>query len=524
MIRIKGIRCKIEEKIDIYALAAKKLCVDKKRLKKVIISKKSIDARNKSKFAYVFDLDVLIDKEMKYLCKDVVLVEKEEYALPEKGRIELDWNPVIVGAGPAGLFCAYMLAKNGFKPIVIERGLEIEKRVQDVDNLWKKNIFKENSNVQFGEGGAGTFSDGKLNTLVKDKEWRMKEVFKIFVECGAPEEIMYEHMPHIGTDILRNVVVTMREKIVAYGGCFKYNSLMEDIIINDGKVEGIIVNGKVIKTNVLVLAIGHSARDTFKMLHEHGMEMVSKPFAVGVRIIHPQELVNHNQYPVNYSFLPPASYKLTYKSNSGRGVYSFCMCPGGYVVNARSTKSGICVNGMSNYQRDSGFANSAIVVTADNKDYGDGIFDGMYFQEKLEKKAYELGNGVIPVQRYGDYKNNTLNSVSLPLAFSGLTSMGDINQIFPSSINNALKEGIDYFQTKIEGFNSEDAIIAAPEARTSSPIRIIRNESGESSILGIYPCGEGAGYAGGITTSAIDGIKAFENIYQKYTTKKEIVS
>lgn len=523
MIRIKGIRCKIEEKIDIYALAARKLRVDEKRLKKVIISKKSIDARNKNKFAYVYDLDVLIDNETKYLNKDITLIENEEYVLPEKGRIELEENPVIVGAGPAGLFCAYMLAKNGFKPIVIERGQSVEKRVEDVDNLWKKNIFKENSNVQFGEGGAGTFSDGKLNTLVKDKAWRMKEVFKIFVECGAPEEIMYEHMPHIGTDVLRNVVVRMREKIIAYGGTFKYNALMEDIIIKDGKIDGIIVNGEVIKTKVLVLAIGHSARDTFKMLYEHGIEMISKPFAVGVRIIHPQELINHNQYPVNYSFLPPASYKLTYQSKSGRGVYSFCMCPGGYVVNARSTKSGICVNGMSNYKRDSGFANSAIVVTVNNNDYGDGIFDGMYFQEKLERKAYEVGNGVIPIQKYGDYKNNIVNSYLVPDAFKGLTSMSNINEIFPNNINNTLKEGIDYFQTKIEGFNSEDAIIAAPEARTSSPIRIIRNESGESSILGIYPCGEGAGYAGGITTSAIDGIKVFENIYQKYITKKEIV-
>lgn len=520
MIRIKGIRCKIEENIDIYALAAKKLRVDKEKIKKVTISKKSIDARNKDKFAYVFDLDVLVDNETKYLNKNITLIGSEEYVLPEKGRVKLDSNPVIVGAGPAGLFCAYMLAKNGYKPIVIERGETVEKRVEDVEALWKKNIFKENSNVQFGEGGAGTFSDGKLNTLVKDKVWRMKEVFKTFVECGAPEEIMYEHMPHIGTDVLRNVVINMREKIIEFGGTFKYNALMEDIIIKDGKLEGIVVNGEVIKTNVLVLAIGHSARDTFKMLYDHGIEMTSKPFAVGVRIIHSQELINRNQYPINYSFLPPASYKLTYKSKSGRGVYSFCMCPGGYVVNARSTKSGICVNGMSNYQRDSGFANSAIVVTVDNHDYGDGVLDGMYFQEKLEKKAYEVGNGVIPVQKYGDYKNNTLTSVALPDSFKGLTSVSNINQIFPSSVNTTLKEGIDYFQTKIEDFNSDAAIIAAPEARTSSPVRIIRSGDGEANILGIYPCGEGAGYAGGITTSAIDGIKVFENIYQKYYIKK----
>ena len=382
--------------------------------------------------------------------------------------------------------------------------------------MWQNNEFKINSNVQFGEGGAGAFSDGKLNTLVKDKENRMREVFKIFVECGAPEEIMYESKPHIGTDILQKVVVNLRKKIISMGGEIHFNSCMEDIIISNGKIKSIIVNGKVIDTDILVLAIGHSARDTFKMLYSKNISMEAKPFAVGVRIIHPQKMINENQYPINYPFLPPASYKLTYKSQSGRGVYSFCMCPGGYVVNSRSTNSGICINGMSNYNRDSYFANSAIVVTVSPIDFGYTPLDGIVYQESLEQKAYQVGCGKVPVQKYIDYKNNKISDNILSTPFKGNIHLSNINDIFPNYINESLKEGIDYFNNKIQGFNSECAIIAAPEARTSSPVRINRDEDFNSSIKGIYPCGEGAGFAGGITTSAMDGIKVFESIYKKY--------
>lgn len=303
------------------------------------------------------------------------------------------------------------------------------------------------------------------------------------------------------------------------GAEIHYNSCMEDIVIENGKIKSIKVSEKYYETDVLVLAIGHSARDTFKMLSSKKIYMEAKPFAVGIRIIHPQEIINKNQYPINYSFLPSASYKLTYKSKSGRGVYSFCMCPGGYVVNSRSTLNGICVNGMSNYKRDSGFANSAIVVTVSPEDYGSNPLDGISFQEDLEQKAYNFGNGVIPIQRYIDYKNNTISENIDIDAFKGKTHLANINDIFPAYINESLKEGIDYFNNKINGFNGDASVIAAPEARTSSPVRIVRDEDYNSNVKGIYPCGEGAGYAGGITTSAMDGIKVFESIYKKYKNK-----
>ncbi len=516
MIRIKNLKAPIKEEVNLYELVSKKLNVNKDKIKNITIHKRSIDARSKDKFSYYFDLDVSIDNENKYIGKDIIKPLDESYVLPKPGSLPLSTRPIVIGAGPAGLFCTYFLAKNGYKPILYERGERVEDRVKTVEDLWQNNNFSPSSNVQFGEGGAGTFSDGKLNTLVKDKENRMREVFKVFVECGAPQDIMYDNKPHIGTDVLREVIVNLRKKIISFGGEIHYNSCLEDINTQDGKIKSIIVNGKDISTDILVLAIGHSARDTFKMLYDNHISMESKPFAVGVRIIHPQEMINKNQYPINYPFLPPASYKLTYKSKSGRGVYSFCMCPGGYVVNSRSTLNGMCINGMSNYHRESSFANSAIVVTVSPDDFGHNPLDGIAFQESLEQKAYEIGKGMIPAQTYLDYKNNIVSNDISDNAFKGKTCLANINEIFPMFINENLKEGIDYFNTKINGFNGEKAIVAAPEARTSSPIRINRDEEFTSNIKGIYPCGEGAGYAGGITTSAMDGLKVFESIYQKY--------
>lgn len=516
MIRLKNVRCKVVENINIYEVASKRLGVKVSDIKMVKIHKKSIDARSKMLFSYVFDLDVLIDNEKKYLGKNVEVVKDVEYELPASGNLTLSSRPIVVGAGPAGLFASYMLALHGFKPLIVERGSCIEKRIKDVELFWKSNKFNENSNVLFGLGGAGTFSDGKLNTLVKDKSGRMKKVFEIFEDCGAPSEIMYEHMPHIGTDVLRTVVVNLRKKIEALGGVFKFDTTLRDIKIEDDRIKGIYTKDEFIACEVLVLAIGHSARDTFKMLYNKGLDMESKPFAVGIRIVHPQELIDKNQYPVSHPFLPPASYKLTYKAKNNHGVYSFCMCPGGYVVNASSSTHGICINGMSDYKRDSGFANSAIVVTVGEKDYGEGVFAGLNFQENIESLSYKVGKGLIPIQKYGDYKNNTLSDVNITNQFKGSVTPSNINEIFPPFINESLKEGIDYFNKHINGFNGDDVIIAAPEARTSSPVRIKRGEFLQSNIKGIYPCGEGSGYAGGITTSAIDGIKVFENIYKIY--------
>lgn len=516
MIRIKGLRVSIEEVIDYKKVIAKRLKVNKEDIKSYKIHKQSIDARNKMMFSYVFDFDVEIDNEDKYLDNNIVKVETEEYVLPSQGSEIINNRVYVVGAGPAGLFAALKLATYGYKPIVIDRGQTLLERINTINDLWENNKLNEESNVCFGEGGAGTFSDGKLNTLVKDKYFRMKEVFKTFVECGAPEEIMYDSKPHIGTDILRNVIVNLREKIISLGGEFRFNSKLEDIIIKDSKLEAIAVNNEVIPCNILILAIGHSAKDTFNMLYEKKLCMESKPFAVGLRIIHPQEMINENQYPINYKFLPSASYKLTYNSKSKHGVYSFCMCPGGYVVNTSTNKNRLCINGMSNYKRDSGYANSAIIVTVGPDIYGNNTLDGLKFQSKLEENAYKLGNGFIPVQKYVDYKIHKISDNIESDAFKGNIKCADLNKIFPDIINENLKEGIDYFDNKIKGFNGDSAILAGVESRTSSPIRILRDEFLESNIKGIYPCGEGAGYAGGITTSAMDGIKVFESIYKRY--------
>lgn len=516
MIRIDNLKVLVKEHVNLKEEVSKKLHIDINKIKDIEINRFSIDARKKEKFFYVYSLNVSLDNEDKYIKLGYSKVVKNEYMLPLKTNNIKVKSPIIIGSGPAGLFCGYMLAKYGYKPIIIERGKKIEDRLKDVTNLWDNNIFLEESNVLFGEGGAGTFSDGKLNTLVKDKFYRMREVFKIFVECGAPKEIMYNYMPHIGTDILREVVVNLRKKIINMGGSILYSSKLEDIEVCNNELKSILVNGKNIPCDILVLAIGHSARDTFKMLNKRNVLLESKPFAVGFRVIHKQSIINENQYPINYPFLPAASYKLTYKSSTNHGVYSFCMCPGGYVVNARSTSDGMCINGMSNYKRDSGYANSAIVVTVDSTYYGDDLFAGMYFQEDIEKKAFSLGNGNIPCQKYGDFKNNRISDIFINEAFKGNIKSCKLNTIYSKEINDSIIEGMEYFGGKIKKFNDDDTILAAPETRTSSPIRIKRDDNLMSNIKGIYPCGEGSGYAGGITTSAIDGIKVFESIYKEY--------
>jgi hypothetical protein len=519
MIRLKNIRIPINSQENLESIIIRKLKVNE--IISYKIHKKSIDARNKKVFSYVYDFDIMLAQEEKFLkntkLTNVFKVGNEEYILPQKGSIKLKNPPIVVGMGPAGLFCAYFLAKLGYKPIIFERGKMVDERVKDIDDFWQKGILNKNSNVQFGEGGAGTFSDGKLNTLVSDSSYRMKKVFEIFVECGAPKEILYDSKPHIGTDKLRNVIKCMRSKIISMGGVVHFNSFLEDIIIQDNQVKGVIVNGKTYETECLVLATGHSARETYLKLYEKNIVMEAKPLAIGVRIMHSQDLINKAQYPINYPFLPPASYKLTYKAQNNRGVYSFCMCPGGYVVNASSEEKRLVVNGMSNYKRDSFSSNSAIIVTVSPSDFGSSPLDGIKFLESIENKAYNLGNGAIPIQYFKDYEIGKISNINnLQLDVKGKTSNIDINKIFPDYINSSLKEGINYFDKLIPGFAGSKALILAPETRTSSPVRIPRSDSFETNIKGIYPCGEGSGYAGGITTSAIDGIKVMESIVKKY--------
>lgn len=519
MIRVRGIKVLIEEDNDevILSKILKKLKI--KSINSYSIVKKSIDARDKNNIYYVYELDVDTNDKVRIDNKDIFVSPNEEYKYEITGSEKLNNRIVIVGSGPCGLFCAYLLSEAGYKPLIIEQGQEIEKRVETVEEFFKDNKLNTLSNIQFGEGGAGTFSDGKLNTLVKDKQNRGKKVFEVFIENGAPKEILYLSKPHIGTDILRKVIVNMRKKIISMGGEFLFNTKLTDINIIDNKVDSIIVNNKdKINCEVLVLAIGHSSRDTFKMLYDKGVSMRSKNFAVGFRIEHLASMINESQYGEKYKLLPPASYKLTHQCSDGRGVYSFCMCPGGFVVNASSEECRLVVNGMSNYNRDEKNSNSAIVVTVTNKDYGDGVFAGVEYQRRLEEMAYSLGNGLIPIQTYGDFKANK-ETVSLGEVIpntKGSYKFSNLRNIFSKDINNSLIEGIESFGNKIKGFNRDDSILLGVESRTSSPIIIERDIDFNSSVLGIYPCGEGAGYAGGITTASIDGIKVFEKIISKY--------
>ena len=518
MIRIRQIKMPIKHtEEDIKNWLKKKLNISDKNIKKIIINKQSIDARDKIK--YVYEIDVKLDNEEKFLNKkNIIKTPNETYKFEITGKKRMKQRPIIIGSGPAGLFAGYMLAKNGYKPIIIERGEEIDKRVKTVEKFWKENIINKNSNVQFGEGGAGTFSDGKLNTSVKDKKNRTKEILKIFVENGAPKEILYLNKPHIGTDLLREVIKNIRNKIIKMGGSFKYNSCLNDIIIKNNKLIAIRINKEIIDADNIILAIGHSARDTFKMLLKNKINIKPKPFAIGIRIQHPQELINKNQYGKEYKKLPNASYKLTYKSSNGRGVYSFCMCPGGFVVNSSSEEKMLSINGMSNHSRNEKNANSAIIVTISPNDFGTNPLDGIKFQRNLEKKAYEIGNGNIPVQLFKDYIDNKKSTdfKSVKPVFKGCYHFANLNEIFPSYINDSLKEAIINFDKKIKGFANNDVILAAVESRTSSPIRIERDDNCQTNISGIFPCGEGAGYAGGIITAAMDGLKVAETFAKIY--------
>ena len=376
------------------------------------------------------------------------------------------------------------------------------------------------SNVQFGEGGAGTFSDGKLNTLVKDPAMRNKKVLELFVEFGADPSILYKNKPHIGTDVLSRIVKNMREEIIGLGGEVRFESCVTDLLLEKGQLKGVEINGgETLQTQILILAIGHSARDTFSMLANRQIPMEQKSFAVGVRIQHPQEQINQAQYGDAATLLGPADYKLTHQCLNGRGVYSFCMCPGGYVVNASSEEGRLAVNGMSYHDRGGKNANSALIVTVTPQDYpGDGPLAGVEFQRRLEEKAFQWGKGRIPVQLYGDFKEGrkTQKWGQVEPAFCGETEMADLNQILPDFICRSLTEGVEAFEKKIKGFSRPDAILAGVESRTSSPVRIPRNKDMESQIKGIYPCGEGAGYAGGITSAAMDGLKAAETIARRY--------
>ena len=498
------------------------------------ILKKSLDARKKPFLFYVYTVDVTVkkEKEIKKHLKNTSNIYFHEtssaYTWEASGEQLLSHRPVIIGTGPAGLFCGYHLARMGYKPILLERGAQVDERIRDVNQFWNGRSLNKNSNVQFGEGGAGTFSDGKLNTLVNDRFGRNQEVLKIFVEHGAPQHILYESKPHIGTDVLAEVVKNMRNSIQSMGGEVKFHHLVKDFVLNasNSKITGLqIENTKtqdmfLLETDIVVLAIGHSARDTFEKLLSHQFHMEAKPFAVGVRMEHPQSLINESQYGKNApERLPAAPYKLAVTLENGRGVYTFCMCPGGYVVNASSEEGRLAVNGMSYSGRDGKNANTAVIVTVTPEDFGtESILSGMEFQRKLEERAYQEGKGKIPVQLFGDFKNHIPSSGpgTIEPQLKGAYSWGNVRNIFPDDIASSLEEGIIKFDQKIKGYAKDDAVLSGVESRTSSPVRILRDDTLQSNYRGVYPCGEGAGYAGGITSAAMDGLKVAESISQTF--------
>ncbi|MCM1568914.1 MAG: FAD-dependent oxidoreductase [Roseburia sp.] len=493
--------------------------------------RQSIDARKKPDIFYIYCVEAQVNREEQVLknaqrrkggLEKIGKSERVVYQYP-KAREGKAYEPaVVVGAGPGGLFCAYLLALAGLRPILLERGCSVEERQAAVENFWQTGRLDGDSNVQFGEGGAGTFSDGKLNTLVKDKEGRNRAVLEIFVKFGADERILYDAKPHIGTDVLAVIVSNMRKEIIALGGQVRFQSRVTDILLEGDRVAGVMINDReTLACRQVVLAIGHSARDTFQMLYERGIPMEAKAFAVGFRVEHPQEMINRAQYGMAQpGFLGAAPYKLAAQASNGRSVYSFCMCPGGYVVNASSQEGYLAVNGMSYSGRDGRNANSAIIVSVDPKDYGSAHpLAGVAFQRQLEKRAYELAGGKIPVQSYGDFKRHVAARGALEEASGHITpcckgdyAWADLSGILPEECNQAFVEGMEQFGRQIPGFNRSDAVLSGVESRTSSPVRIPRDKELQSVIKGLYPCGEGAGYAGGITSAAMDGMRVAEAI------------
>ncbi len=528
MIEIKGIKLQVDHsKEQLEEQIRKKLHI--KYTPKYEIRKRSIDARKKPDVFYLYNIGIEPgENPVLRKCvndKDIMLTNKTVYEYPVPGQNKLEHHPLIIGAGPAGLFCGLLLARMGYVPVIVERGKNVDERTAIVEHFFETGILDEECNVQFGEGGAGTFSDGKLNTQVKDKYGRIRYVLETFVRFGANPQILYDYKPHVGTDILRDVVRGIRKEIESYGGVFLFDTKAVDFRMEQNRITGVKLLHKgyetFVDTQQVILAIGHSARDTFELLYHRNVNMSAKDFAIGVRVEHLASWIQEASYGQGKAaqILPAAPYKLTHKAEDGRGVYSFCMCPGGYVVNASSEKKRVAVNGMSYSGRNGENSNSAIVVSVRREDFdSEHPLAGIFYQRQLEEKIYKEGNGGIVVQRFADFCNNTASrkiGVVKP-QIKGKYTLGNLNNCLPDFMVKDIKEGIKAFGKKIPNFDHEDTLLSGVESRTSSPVRIWRDDEFYANIQGLYPCGEGAGYAGGIMSAAMDGMKVAEAIIRKY--------
>ncbi len=521
MIRISNIHYPLTlDELNLPEYVAKKYNIAKINDFKIV--KQSVDARKKTDIHYVYTVDVSVDNEDKLIRKNKNISKSKDkhYKLPKgngNGRLV-----VVAGFGPAGIMCAYSLAKSGYRVIVLERGEAVDDRCKSVEKLKAQGVLTPESNIQFGEGGAGTFSDGKLTTGVNDL--RTGYVLKEFVKHKAPQEILYKAKPHIGTDKLRDMVKSFRYDIIDMGGEIRFSNKLIGLNLENNKLVSVTVlsnNGEyTIDTDTLVLATGHSARDIFELLKDKGADMERKVFSVGARIEHLQDTINTAQYGELKDLLPAADYKLSMKTKSGRGVYTFCMCPGGEVVPSASEEGGVVTNGMSCFARDGENANSAVLVNVTPDDLvGNDVLEGCRFQREIEKCAYDVCGGyAAPCQSVGDFLyNNNAEPAVIP-TYKPNVKMVKLDNILPQFVTEAMREALPEFDKKIKGFADSGAILTAPETRSSSPVRIVRDDiTYMSSIDGLYPCGEGAGYAGGIMTAAVDGIRIAEAIICKET-------
>ncbi|ONI39121.1 hypothetical protein AN639_06735 [Candidatus Epulonipiscium fishelsonii] len=526
MIRVQDIKLSVEQNKDmlIYKIA-KKLHVQPSDVITYTIFKEAIDARKKDNIQFVYTIDVKTKKDNIILKKFPDMKAPNMKYIPPPSNISgSKKRPVIVGTGPCGLFAGLILAEAGYNPILIERGKKVDERIEDINKFWEERKFNKESNVQFGEGGAGTFSDGKLTTQIKNT--RCRKVLEELVNAGANENILYKNKPHIGTDILRSVVKNIRIRIETLGGTFRFNTCLTNIKVNDNKLVQIEVNNKEwIDVDTCILALGHSARDTFNMLYNSNLNMEQKPFSIGMRIEHLQSWINKAQYGEKFAKnekLGAADYKLVHHCKNGKTVYSFCMCPGGEVIVASSEEGHIVTNGMSEYDRDNENANSALLINVSTDDFGsDNPLAGIDLQRKYEKLAYVLGgnNYDAPIQTLGDFLNNveTTDLGEVKPTYAPNTKYVNLRNYLPLDMSEAFEEAIYEFDKKIENFGNKDAILTGFETRSSSPLRLSRDSNYESNIKGIYPAGEGAGYAGGIMSSAVDGIVIAEKIIERMT-------